>query len=279
MLSQKKKWIISNILFSLFPAVEPSSPVAFLARECDLLRLNSNCHVLWEVAFYSPHWKDPRFEMSSSQMDWQMPYIHTSTLDQKSLQQLTSQASLVHWPMKLWGNGGLGSNLNLLKFNFTRRHGDDLEVLSITDPGLPVYIWPLRFLFQLNIKKYLLLSVPSWIKHVSDEQIVGFVESLMVAVFKAASPLSSPELRPSALQGLSQAMKLPSPSHHLWSLLSEATRKIFDLLPNKIRVRNKNICIPDNLCLGFFKAFWQSGEVYVFKNVVGRLARNNHILH
>ena len=279
MLSQKKKWIISNILFSLFPAVEPSSPVAFLARECDLLRLNSNCYVLWEVAFYSPHWKDPRFEMSSSQMDWQMPYIHTSTLDQKSLQQLTSQASLVHWPMKLWGNGGLGSNLNLLKFNFTRRHGDDLEVLSITDPGLPVYIWPLRFLFQLNIKKYLLLSVPSWIKHVSDEQIVGFVESLMVAVFKAASPLSSPELRPSALQGLSQAMKLPSPSHHLWSLLSEATRKIFDLLPNKIRVRNKNICIPDNLCLGFFKAFWQSGEVYVFKNVVGRLARNNHILH
>ena len=279
MLSQKKKWIISNILFSLFPAVEPSSPVAFLARECDLLRLNSNCHVLWEVAFYSPHWKDPRFEMSSSQMDWQMPYIHTSTLDQKSLQQLTSQASLVHWPMKLWGNGGLGSNLNLLKFNFTRRHGDDLEVLSITDPGLPVYIWPLRFLFQLNIKKYLLLSVPSWIKPVSDEQIVGFVESLMVAVFKAASPLSSPELRPSALQGLSQAMKLPSPSHHLWSLLSEATRKIFDLLPNKIRVRNKNICIPDNLCLGFFKAFWQSGEVYVFKNVVGRLARNNHILH
>ena len=279
MLSQKKKWIISNILFSLFPAVEPSSPVAFLARECDLLRLNSNCYVLWEVAFYSPHWKDPRFEMSSSQMDWQMPYIHTSTLDQKSLQQLTSQASLVHWPMKLWGNGGLGSNLNLLKFNFTRRHGDDLEVLSITNPGLPVYIWPLRFLFQLNIKKYLLLSVPSWIKHVSDEQIVGFVESLMVAVFKAASPLSSPELRPSALQGLSQAMKLPSPSHHLWSLLSEATRKIFDLLPNKIRVRNKNICIPDNLCLGFFKAFWQSGEVYVFKNVVGRLARNNHILH
>lgn len=279
MLSRKKKWIISNILFSLFPAVEPSSPVAFLARECDLLRLNSNCHVLWEVAFYSPHWKDPRFEMSSSQMDWQMPYIHTSTLDQKSLQQLTSQALLVHWPMKLWGNGGLGSNLNLLKFNFTLRHGDDLEVLSITNPDLPVYIWPLRFLFQLNIKKYLLLSVPSWIKHVSDEQIVGFVESLMVAVFKAASPLSSPELRPSALQGLSQAMKLPSPSHHLWSLLSEATRKIFDLLPNKIRVRNKNICIPDNLCLGFFKAFWQSGEVYVFKNVVGRLARNNHILH
>ena len=41
--------------------------------------------------------------------------------------------------MKLWGNGGLGSNLNL-NLNFTLRHGDDLEVLSITNPDLLVYI-------------------------------------------------------------------------------------------------------------------------------------------
>lgn len=114
---------------------------------------------------------------------------------------------------------------------------------------------PLIHGLSLNIKKYLLVSVPLWIKHVSDEQLVGFVESLLVAVFNTASPLSNPELCPSALQGLNQAMKLPSPAHHLWSLLSEATGKIFDLLPNKIRVRNKNIYIPDNLCLGFFKAF------------------------
>uniref|UniRef100_A0A8C6CGS4 Focadhesin n=1 Tax=Moschus moschiferus TaxID=68415 RepID=A0A8C6CGS4_MOSMO len=108
---------------------------------------------------------------------------------------------------------------------------------------------PLIHGLSLNIKKYLLLSVPSWIKHVSDEQIVGFVESLMVAVFKAASPLSSPELRPSALQGLSQAMKLPSPSHHLWSLLSEATRKIFDLLPNKIRRNDLELYLSVAKCL------------------------------
>ncbi|XP_060988631.1 focadhesin isoform X2 [Dama dama] len=108
---------------------------------------------------------------------------------------------------------------------------------------------PLIHGLSLNVKKYLLLSVPSWIKYVSDEQIVGFVESLMVAVFKAASPLSSPELRLSALQGLSQAMKLPSPSHHLWSLLSEATRKIFDLLPNKIRRNDLELYISVAKCL------------------------------
>ncbi|KAB0360382.1 hypothetical protein FD754_004538 [Muntiacus muntjak] len=108
---------------------------------------------------------------------------------------------------------------------------------------------PLIHGLSLNVKKYLLLSVPSWIKYVSDEQIVGFVESLMVAVFKATSPLSSPELRLSALQGLSQAMKLPSPSHHLWSLLSEATRKIFDLLPNKIRRNDLELYISVAKCL------------------------------
>lgn len=267
-LPQKKKWIIIDILFSRFPAVEPSSSGAFLARECDLLRLNSNCHVLLEVAFYSPRWRDPRFKLSSSQMDWQIPYIHTSHPGSE----VTAAAKITciggpldHEAVGKWGSRKQPElfmfHLNLLSF----KHSDDLEVLSITNPDLPVYIWPLLFCFQLNIKKYLLLSVPSWIKHVSDEQIVGFVESLMVTVFKAASPLSKPELCPSALQGLSQAMKQPSPAYHLWSLLSKATGRIFDLLPNKIRVRNKNIYIPDNLCLGFFKAFWQSREVYVLR--------------
>lgn len=122
------------------------------------------------------------------------------------------------------------------------------------------------------------MSAPLWVKHVSNEQILGFVENLMVAVFKAPSSLSTPELCPSALQGLSQAMKLPSPAHHLWSLLCEATGKIFDLLPNKIRVRNKNIYIPDNLCLGFFKAFLAKQGGTCFKREVGRLAGNNHVL-
>ncbi|XP_023571604.1 focadhesin isoform X2 [Octodon degus] len=94
---------------------------------------------------------------------------------------------------------------------------------------------PLVHGLSLDIKKYLLESVPVWIKHVTDEQIQSFVENLMVAVFTVGSPLYNPELCPSALQGLSQAMKLPSPACHLWSLLFEATGKIFDLLPNKIR--------------------------------------------
>uniref|UniRef100_A0A8C9DG32 Focadhesin n=1 Tax=Prolemur simus TaxID=1328070 RepID=A0A8C9DG32_PROSS len=108
---------------------------------------------------------------------------------------------------------------------------------------------PLIHSLSLNIKKYLLVSAPLWIKHVSDEQLLGFVENLMVAVFKVALPLCNPELRPSALQGLSQAMKLPGPAHHLWSLLCEATGKIFDLLPNKIRRNDLELYIGVAKCL------------------------------
>ncbi|XP_053512244.1 focadhesin [Artibeus jamaicensis] len=108
---------------------------------------------------------------------------------------------------------------------------------------------PLVHGLSLNIKKYLLVSAPLWIKHVSEEQILGFVENLMVAVFEAASPISNHELCLSALQGLSQAMKLPSPAHHLWSLLREATGKIFDLLPSKIRRNDLELYISVAKCL------------------------------
>ncbi|KAH0513352.1 Focadhesin [Microtus ochrogaster] len=108
---------------------------------------------------------------------------------------------------------------------------------------------PLIHGLSMNIKKYLLVSLPLWVKHVSDEQIQSFVENLMVVVFKAASPPSHPELCLSALQGLSQAMKLPSPSHHLWSLLCDATGRIFDLLPNRIRRSDLELYISVAKCL------------------------------
>lgn len=108
---------------------------------------------------------------------------------------------------------------------------------------------PLIHGLSLNIKKYLLVSMPLWAKHVSDEQIQGFVENLMVEVFKTASQPCHPEMCLSALQGLSQAMKLPSPSHHLWSLLCDATGRIFDLLPNRIRRNDLELYISIAKCL------------------------------
>ncbi|XP_077004160.1 focadhesin isoform X2 [Tamandua tetradactyla] len=146
----------------------------------------------------------------------------------------------------------------LMRLNF----GEDIQQLcleimvtqaqSSQNAAALLGLWvipPLLHSLSLNIKKYLLVSVPLWIKHVTEEQIQGFAENLLVAVFKAASPLSSPELCQSALQGLSLAMKLPSPSSHLWGLLCEATRNIFDLMPNKIRRNDVELYITLAKCL------------------------------
>ncbi|XP_012876282.1 PREDICTED: focadhesin isoform X1 [Dipodomys ordii] len=131
---------------------------------------------------------------------------------------------------------------------------------------------PLIHSLSLNIKKYLLVSVPLWIKHISDEQIQGFVENLMVAAFNSASPLCNPELCPSALQGLSQAMKLPSPTHHLWNLLSEASGKIFDLLPNKILRNDIELYISVAKCLSEMTDDAANQVVHITKNNVEKAA-------
>lgn len=146
----------------------------------------------------------------------------------------------------------------LMRLNF----GDEIQQLcleilvtqaqSSQNAAALLGLWvtpPLIHGLSMNIKKCLLVSTPLWIKHVSDEQILGFVENLMVAVFKAASPLSDPELCLSSLQGLSQAMKLPSPAYHLWSLLCGATGEIFDFLPNKIRRNDLELYISVAKCL------------------------------
>ncbi|KAF3814232.1 hypothetical protein GH733_018331, partial [Mirounga leonina] len=57
---------------------------------------------------------------------------------------------------------------------------------------------PLVHGLSLNIKKYLLVSTPLWIKHVSEEQILGFVENrndleLYVSIAKCLSEMTDDE--------------------------------------------------------------------------------------
>ncbi|XP_075416104.1 focadhesin isoform X2 [Tenrec ecaudatus] len=113
-------------------------------------------------------------------------------------------------------------------------------------------LWAMPPLIQglsLNTKKYLLVSAPLWMKHVAEEQAQAFVENLMVAVFQSAPSIPGAELCQAALQGLSQAMKLPSPTQHLWSLLCDTVGKIFALLPNKIQRNDIELYISVAKCL------------------------------
>lgn len=73
-------------------------------------------------------------------------------------------------------------------------------------------------------------------KYVAEDKLQAFTEVFMVQQFEAKNYLENIELCQSVLQGLSQAMKLPSPAQSIWSFLCRATERIFELLPNEIRV-------------------------------------------
>ncbi|XP_044516611.1 focadhesin isoform X2 [Gracilinanus agilis] len=146
----------------------------------------------------------------------------------------------------------------LMRLNF----GEEVQQLSIEimvtqaqssqNAAMLLGMWvvpPLIHSLNLKTKKYLLVSLPLWMKHVSEDQLQVFTEVFMVQLFEATFAVQDPELCQSALQGLSQAMKLPSPAQYLWSQLCWATEKIFDLLPNKIRRSDVDLYINAAKCL------------------------------
>uniref|UniRef100_F7BM63 Focadhesin n=1 Tax=Monodelphis domestica TaxID=13616 RepID=F7BM63_MONDO len=146
----------------------------------------------------------------------------------------------------------------LMRLNF----GEEVQQLSIEimvtqaqssqNAAMLLGMWvvpPLIHSLNLKTKKYLLASLPLWMKHVSEDQLQVFTEVFMVQLFEASLAVQDPELCQSALQGLSQAMKLPSPAQYLWSQLCWATEKIFDLLPNKIRRSDVDLYINAAKCL------------------------------
>ncbi|XP_074064886.1 focadhesin isoform X1 [Macrotis lagotis] len=146
----------------------------------------------------------------------------------------------------------------LMRLNF----GEEVQQLSIEimvtqaqssqNAAMLLGMWvapPLIHSLSLKTKKYLLVSLPLWMKHVSEDQLQVFTEVFMVQLFEATLPVQNPELCQSALQGLSQAMKLPSPAQYLWSLLCWSAEKIFDLLPNMIRRSDLDLYINAAKCL------------------------------
>ncbi|XP_068944184.1 focadhesin isoform X2 [Petaurus breviceps papuanus] len=146
----------------------------------------------------------------------------------------------------------------LMRLNF----GEEVQQLSIEimvtqaqssqNAAMLLGMWvvpPLIHSLSLKTKKYLLVSLPLWMKHVSEDQLQVFTEVFMVQLFEATPAVQNHELCQSALQGLSQAMKLPSPAQYLWSFLCWATEKIFDLLPNKIRRSDVDLYISAAKCL------------------------------
>ncbi|XP_048359670.1 focadhesin isoform X2 [Sphaerodactylus townsendi] len=94
---------------------------------------------------------------------------------------------------------------------------------------------PLVYSLNMQTRIYLFTLLPRWMKYVAEDKLQAFTEVFMVQHFEAKSYLENLEHCHSILQGLSQAMKLPSPAQSSWSFLCNAAERIFELLPNEIR--------------------------------------------
>ncbi|XP_075787600.1 focadhesin [Pelodiscus sinensis] len=93
---------------------------------------------------------------------------------------------------------------------------------------------PLVYSLSMKTRKYLFNSLSLWMKHVAEDKLQTFTEVFLVQHFETKHSKNH-ELCQNILQGLNQAMKLPSPAQHCWTLLCQAVEKIFELLPNEIQ--------------------------------------------
>ncbi|XP_053144026.1 focadhesin isoform X2 [Hemicordylus capensis] len=108
---------------------------------------------------------------------------------------------------------------------------------------------PLVYSLSVKTKKFLFTSFPLWMKYVAEDKLQTFTEVFMVQHFEAKNYSKNLELCWCVLQGLSQAMKLPSPAQYIWSFLCRAAERIFELLPNEIRQSEVKMYIDVAKCL------------------------------
>ncbi|XP_058021695.1 focadhesin isoform X2 [Ahaetulla prasina] len=93
---------------------------------------------------------------------------------------------------------------------------------------------PLVYSLSIQTKRYLFASLPLWMKYVAEDKQQIFTEVFMVQHFETKKQSKNQDLCWNILQGLSQAMKSPSPTQHSWSCFCKAAEKIFELLPDEI---------------------------------------------
>ncbi|KAM4708209.1 focadhesin [Discoglossus pictus] len=108
---------------------------------------------------------------------------------------------------------------------------------------------PLVYSLSVKTRSYLLTSLPLWMKHVSEDKLQTFADVFMIPQFETQNKAKDLELSLCILQGLNQAMKLPSPPQHCWSFLCKTTETIFNLLPNKIQKLDVELYVETARCL------------------------------
>lgn len=97
------------------------------------------------------------------------------------------------------------------------------------------------FSVQFQTRAHLYETLGVWMKHVANDKLQVYVETLGLQQFQDDLRPQRLSLCWSVLQGLAQAMTLPNPPSNCWTVLCSTTEKIFNLLPNQIQVQDSHL--------------------------------------
>lgn len=89
---------------------------------------------------------------------------------------------------------------------------------------------------QRATRAHLYESLGSWMRHVAEDKLQVYVERLGVQHFREERGGRAPFVCQALLRGLAQAMALPSPPKHCWTLLCSTAEKIYSVLPDRVQV-------------------------------------------
>uniref|UniRef100_A0A4W4GAP8 DUF3730 domain-containing protein n=1 Tax=Electrophorus electricus TaxID=8005 RepID=A0A4W4GAP8_ELEEL len=132
----------------------------------------------------------------------------------------------------------------LMRLNFgeeVQHHCLELAVSQVqSSPNASLFLgaWlapPLVHSLSLHTKALLYERLCSWMKHVAEDKLQVYMESLAVQQFLPGTRAQRMPLCLAVLRGLASAMALPDPARTCWATLCSSTEKIFNLLPDNIQ--------------------------------------------
>ncbi|XP_055052294.2 focadhesin [Misgurnus anguillicaudatus] len=126
------------------------------------------------------------------------------------------------------------------------------QVQTSQSASLFLCIWiapPLVHSLSLHTRAYLYECLGSWMKHVAEDKLQVYLDSLAAQQFEADTRPHRLPLCLSILRGLSKAMAVPNPPQSCWSNLCSTTEKIYNLLPDNIQAGEVELYEGICLCL------------------------------
>ncbi|KAM4611436.1 focadhesin [Polymixia lowei] len=108
---------------------------------------------------------------------------------------------------------------------------------------------PLVHSLSYHTRGHLYETLGVWMKHVPEDKLQVYTESLGVQQFQQELRPQRGALCRSLLQGLAQAMALPNPPNNCWATLCSTAEKIFALLPNRIQDTEADLYVGIVKCL------------------------------